>query len=82
MEGGELGAERLAAAGGQQGEDVAVGEGGVDDLALQGPNSVAEGLFERVQQVGHAKGENLAQNLRIKEICRGAACTGYDAAVV
>ena len=54
QQGGELETERLAPTGGQQGEDIAAGEGGLDDLALQRVEAaVAEGGLESKEKVVH-----------------------------
>lgn len=56
MEGGDLEAEGFAAASGEQGKDIAAGEGCLDNIALKRPElGITEGGVERVEQVGHGK---------------------------
>ena len=65
----QLETKRFAAASGQQGKHVAPGERRVDDLALErAERRVAEGGFEREQEIGHgAEGERVLLPGEVRE---------------
>ena len=56
VEGGDLKAEGFAASGGEECEDIAAGEGGFDDVALERAElGVTEGGVEGVEEFGHGR---------------------------